>query len=280
MAFAPSVALGASTKPALGSSKFVTPLPSHSDEAHSTAPTMALRVGFARKSAGVGASSFGGMAKLYSKADTYMAKSILSQYLHMTNASGVYGVTCTEGSVKGAAEGARIRAENITFRNNQKSASKKYGDMYEYRKQAVVGANICSYETKLYCNYSKISEMYYLANSEALGNCSRYATPESAEEAAMVRYMDIQQKIAVNSSGVYSPSCNEGACKGQAEDLRVASLAAAYRNGMKSKIQVLAEKYNQRRHGYVMTRGCSYEDDLITSYPALGASMRSKATGY
>ena len=281
-AFASSVALSTRSHATIGSSKFLTSLPTHSDgEISSVAvPTMALRTGFARKTTGVGRASFGGMASVYEKAGKYMAKSVRSQYLQMANPKGTYNVTCTEGTVKFAAEGTRVRALGLEFRSRQANASKKYGDMYEYRKQALAADHICNYESKLFCNYSEVSETYCTARSEAGGTCERYASPDSIEEAAMVRYMDIQQKIAVNPSGVYSTSCNEGTYKGQAEDLRVAALATAYRNGMKPIGAVLQEKYNQRKFGHVMTRGCSYEDGLITNYPALGAGMRSKSAGY
>ncbi len=125
-----------------------------------------------------------------------------------------------------------------------------------------------------------MSKSYVYARSEAKGTCDRYATPESVEEAAMARYMDSAQRAAANPSGVYNQSCVEGACKEQAEDLRVATLAAAYRNGQKPTLQLLQEKYNQRQFGYVQCHGCSYEEELVTKYPAVGANFRVKAYGH
>lgn len=245
----------------------------------STGPTMALRQSL-RKNAGTAASRFGGVANIMTKADNYMAMSVQKQYIAMTQPSGVYTPHCTEGTTKGAAEFTRVRALNTAFRATQKAAGKKYFDMYEYRKAAIAADHICAVEEKQFCSMSKLAETYTISRAEAYGTCDRYATPETVEEAAMARYLDIQQKIKVNPSGVYNSSCNEGAAKEQAEDLRVATLGAAYRQGMKPANQILQEKYNQRKYGYTQTHGCSYEDELVTKYPAVGAGFRSMAYGY
>lgn len=96
----------------------------------------------------------------------------------------------------------------------------------------------------------------------------------------MLRYMDIQQNNAANPSGVYNMSCNEGAAKGQAEDIRIAALNAAYRNAQKPMGVLLQEKFNQRKQGYAFANGCNYEEGLISKYPAIGAAFRSKSYGY
>lgn len=242
-------------------------------------PRMALRAGITR-SAGTAASKFGGVDKLLSKADEYMAKSVAMQYYAMSQPSGVYTSQCTEGSVKGAAEAARVRALNTEFREKQKSPAQVYGNMYEYRLAATYADHICSVEAKQFSQFSKLSKTYCLARAEAMGTCDRYATPESVEEAAMLRFMDIQQKASVSGSGVYNSQCNEGSCKGAAEDLRVAALAQAYRQAQKSTGKLLQEKYNQRQWGYLFANGCSYEEDLISKFPAIGANFRLKAYGY
>lgn len=198
----------------------------------------------------------------------------------MCNPTGEYGVTCTEGSVKGAAEGTRIRALGNEFRARQSSPFKKYYDLFENRKQAIAADHICQAEENLYCDYPKLAAGYCLARSEAYATCSRYATPETIEEAAMLRYMDMQQNMAANPTGVYNTYCNEGSSKFQAEDIRVASLNASFRQGQKGLGQVLQEKYNQRKYGYVQCHNCSYEEGLVSKYPAIGAAFRSKVYGY
>eukprot|EP00171_Calliarthron_tuberculosum_P013198 IDg13198t1 len=152
--------------------------------------------------------------------------------------------------------------------------------MYENRRIATHVDHICAVEAKQFSQFSKMAKTYVLARAEAYGTCDRYATPESVEEAAMARYMDIQQKNKANPSGVYNSSCNEGAARYQAEDLRIAALAAAFRQGQKPASVLLQEKFNQRKHGYFMSNGCSYEEDLISKYPAIGACFRSKSYGY
>lgn len=214
------------------------------------------------------------------KADTYMAKGVLRQYLNMSNPTGEFGVQCTEGSVKGAAEAARIRALNTRFRGRQASVSAKYGNMYDNRKMAVSSSHQCHHEESQFVDYPSMTACYNTSKSEALGTCYRYATPETVEEAAMLRYMDIAQNVAANPSGVYSIACNEGASKGASEDLRVASLNAAFRNGQKPVGQLLNEKYQQKKYGYAACHGCNYEEGLVSLYPAIGAAFRPKTYGY
>ena len=209
-----------------------------------------------------------------------MAQSVLKQYLAKSNPTGEYGVQCTEGSVKFAAEAQRVRALNTRFRAQQARPALKYGRMYENRKNSIVGSHECSHEESQFADYRKVAETYNLAKSEALGACIRYATPETVEEAAMLRYMDIQQNNAANPSGVYNSSCNEGSCKGASEELRVAALNAAFRNGQKPTGQILQEKYEQKKAGYAACHGCNYEESLVSSYPAIGAAFRPKYYGY
>ncbi|KAI0560199.1 Gamma 31 kDa subunit of phycoerythrin [Gracilaria domingensis] len=240
---------------------------------------MALRQSIV-KPIGLPVSAFGGVATILDKADEYMAKSVRTQYIQISQPTGVYGVQCTEGSVKGAAEVSRILALNARFRALQSSPFKKYGDLYENRKNAIVSSAMCHHEESQFSDYPKMSSTYNIARSEANGSCIRYATPESIEEAAMMRYMDIQQNNAANPSGVYSTACNEGAAKGQAEDTRVAALNVAYRNAQKPLGQILKEKYQQKKYGYIQCHGCNYEEQLVSKYPAIGAAFRPKSYGY
>lgn len=232
------------------------------------------------KPVGLAESMFGGVGGLLGKADDYMGKSISKQYLNIANPTGVYSVQCTEGSVRGAAEVTRVRALNAIFRASQSSPSKTYFDLYENRKAAISSSHQCHHEEKQFCDYNSVCESYNQTKAEAHGQCIRYGTPETIEEAAMVRYMDIQQNNAANPSGVYNTSCNEGSCRGQSEDLRVLGLNAAFRNGQKPLIQLFQEKYNQRKAGYAACHGCTYEEGIVCDYPAVGAAFRSRTYGY
>lgn len=279
IAFATNVAVTVS-KPSVATTSFKTALPNHAEPTPSAATTMILRTAL-RKPAGTGyATAFGAISGILKEADIYMSKCVKNQYLAMANPSGVFGLQCTEGSVKFAAEGSRVRALGTQFRALQKSPFKKYSDIYENRKNAIINSHGCSYEESLFSNYPRVAAVYNVAQSEATGSCFRYASPETVEEAAMLRYMDIQTKTSVNPTGVYNTSCNEGTVKNQAEEIRVAALNTAYRQGQKSTIKLLSEKYEQKKSGYAASHNCSYEEGLVSSYPSLGACFRSKSWGY
>lgn len=275
-AFTTSVPIG-SVKPSLSTS--FTHAPICARPVTNSATTMILRNTVKPKPIGID-TMFGGVGAILQTADTYMADTVRRQYKKMANPMGVYGVQCTEGSVKFAADRARIRSLNADFRMKQRSTSKKYFDMYQNRKEAIYASHECHHEESQFCDYPGVTATYNIAKAEAHGQCSRYATPETVEEAAMFRYMDIQQNNAANPTGVYSSACNEGAAKGQAEYVRVAALNAAYRVAQKPVGQLLQEKYNQRKQGYAFAHGCNYEEGLINLYPAIGAAFRSRTYGF
>jgi hypothetical protein len=254
-----------------------------------TGPTMALRVGL-RRSAGTRASRFGGVADILTKADNYMARSIVMQYKKTACGSGTYGVQCTEAtsSYGRSADAARVAALNARFRNLQRSPSKVYGDMFENRRQAIKGKN-CHHEEVQFMNNSASAAAFVLGKAEATGSCDKYAIPESVEEAAMMRYINIQQMAKI-VGGVIPSACVDGASKGAADDARVAQLASkckcrphcldtnrhkqscspdlslffirfldvSDRNAQKPTGQLLQEKYNQVQHGLGFTNGCTY----------------------
>lgn len=282
-AFSASTPLAAA-KPAYTSTFTHAPLCPRRSAPTPVGPTMALRSTRLRtaaqpKSIGI-SSTFGGVGRILAKADKYMASSVNRQYTRIAVPSGVYAAQCTEGSFKSAAEQARVRALNARYRQLQRSPSKMYFDLYENRKNAIGTSHQCHHEETQFCNYSQVAAAYNGGKSEAMGQCGRYATPETVEEAAIVRYMGIQQNIAANPSGVYNIYCNEGAAKGQAEFVRVAQYNVAFRNGQKPTGQLLQEKYNQRQQGYAACHGCSYEEGLVSRYPAIGATFRPKTYGY
>lgn len=278
-AFTPSTALP-TNKAAIGCSSFTTALPLERPVKVSSAPTMLLRT-LNRKTFGGGLLTKRRSAEgILRKAEEYMGTSVRKQYLALSNPLGTFSVQCTEGSIRGAADFARVRALNTDFRKKQASASKRGFDLFENRRNAIVNSHECSHEERQFSKYAKVAETYNMARMEYTGACARYASPESVEEAAMMRYMDIQQKIAVNPSGVYNIWCNEGAAKGQADDVRVAALNTAYRQGQKSINRLLDEKYQQRKAGFIACHGCNYEEGLVSNFPAIGASFRSKSYGY
>lgn len=276
-AFAPVTPMVAA-KPTLGTN-FSTPLAARPVR-ESGAPTMVLRTKLARPTGSGTAQSFSVVGKILAKADEYMANCVRHQYIQMTNPSGTFGLQCTEGAVSGMTEVARVRSLAATFRASQRGPSQKSFDMYENRKNSITSSHGCHHEEKQFSDYSKVSASYNVGKSEAEGSCFRYASPETVEEASLLRFMDIQAKISVNPSGVYNTACNEGTVRGQAEDIRVAALNTAYRQGQKSVIRLMDEKYAQKRQGYAASHGCNYEEGLVANNPSLGACFRSKSYGY
>lgn len=279
IAFAANSLLSA-TKPSIVSRTFTTALPSHHDAPIPILPCRVLHAVLTRPGGIDAATGSSIYRSTISKAEKYMAKSVCQQYLAKANASGVFGVQCTEGSVRDAAEVARVRSLGMDFRMRNKSAFKRAADMYENRKNAIINAHECNHEESQFAQYPSVAATYNIAQSEASGSCFRYASPETVEEAALLRYMDIQTKIAANPTGVYNVWCNEGTVKDQAEDIRIAALNTAFRQGQKPLVKLLAEKYEQRKQGYVMAHGCSYEESLVSKFPSLGACFRSKSYGF
>lgn len=263
----------------IGASSFATPLDAAPRRAVVAGPTMALRQGL-RKSAGTAANNFGGVSNILTAADDYMARSVTMQYKATACPTGTYGVQCTEAtsSYGRSADAARVAALNAKFRMSQRSPSKLYGDMYENRRQALKGKN-CHHEETQFTAYSRMSASFVLGRSESLGTCDKYAIPESVEEAAMMRYIHIQQQ-AKAVGGVIPSACVEGASKGAAEDARVAQLASKYRNAQKPTGQLLQEKYNQVQHGLGFSNGCNYEEGVCVAYPAVAASFRPTTYGF
>lgn len=242
-------------------------------------PSMALRQSL-RKSAGTKGSNFGGVANILTAADQYMAKSINMQYKATACPTGTYGVQCTEstGKLGRTADAARVAALNLKFRQSQRSPRKVYGDMFENRKQALKGT-ICHTEEKMFQNYSTSTASFVLGRAESTGACDKYGIPESVEEAAMMRFMHIQQQ-AKAVGGVIPTSCVEGASKGAADDARVAQLASKYRNAQKPTGQLLQEKFNQVKHGLSFANGCNYEEGIVINYPSVGSCFRPTTYGY
>lgn len=244
-----------------------------------TGPTMGLRPAL-RSNTAVGG-IIGGAASIMAGADDYMARTIVMQYKATACASGVYGVQCTEstGKLGRSADAARVAAGNLKFRMSQRSAAKFYGDMYENRKQALKGT-ICHTEESKFQTYGKSTAAFVLAKAESTGACDKYGIPESVEEAAMMRYMHIQQQSKACPAGVIPSSCVEGASKGAADDARVAQLASKYRNAQKATGQLLQEKYNQVKHGISFSNGCHYEESICAEYPAVASAFRASTYGY
>eukprot|EP00168_Porphyra_purpurea_P014622 TRINITY_DN4245_c0_g1_i1.p5 TRINITY_DN4245_c0_g1~~TRINITY_DN4245_c0_g1_i1.p5 ORF type:complete len:181 (-),score=62.59 TRINITY_DN4245_c0_g1_i1:5-547(-) len=158
-----------------------------------------------------------------------MAGCVAAQYKATAVPSGVYSTACTEGTVQGAADAARVAALSARFRAGHRSTAAKYGDFYEARRQAIAGTHGCSHEERLVGAYPRVAAAMVAGQSEAARACVRYAAPASPAEAYMAASVDRQMKGRGAVGGTYAPSCTDGAAGGEAEAKRVAALGARFR---------------------------------------------------
>jgi len=192
-----------------------------------------------------------------------------------------YSTACTEGTVQGAADGARIAALSARFRAGHRSTAAKYGDFFEARRQAITASHGCSYEERLVGTYPRVAAAMTLGAAEASRACVRYAAPASPAEAYMAASVDRQMKARAAAGGTYAPSCTDGSVGGEAEAARVAALATRYRTGAapagaRAAAAYAASKYARVHFGH----GCSYEEGVFDTYPAVAAGMRPSTARY
>eukprot|EP00168_Porphyra_purpurea_P012910 TRINITY_DN3467_c0_g1_i1.p3 TRINITY_DN3467_c0_g1~~TRINITY_DN3467_c0_g1_i1.p3 ORF type:complete len:265 (+),score=44.36 TRINITY_DN3467_c0_g1_i1:2-796(+) len=144
-----------------------------------------------------------------------MAGCVAAQYKATAVPSGVYSTACTEGTVQGAADAARVAALSARFRAGHRSTAAKYGDFYEARRQAIAGTHGCSHEERLVGAYPRVAAAMVAGQSEAARACVRYAAPASPAEAYMAASVDRQMKGRGAVGGTYAPSCTDGAAGGR-----------------------------------------------------------------
>lgn len=213
--------------------------------------------------------------------DDYIANCVRRQYIAKQNASGVFGPSCTEGTVRGAAEDSRVAALAARFRRRQRPSAVSFADLFETRRRATVLAGGCNYEEMLVRRYADSALATVVGSSETIGACSRYIAPESVEEKYMAKCVERAASARSAASGVYTVMCCDGTTKGAAETKRVASLATAYRQKWRSGLAKEAYKYNVAKFARVnYSNMCSYEDALFEKYPAVAASMRPDYARY
>lgn len=276
MAFVSAVPVGAARVTVYGAQKssFVSTSPAPAAAAATTpaGPTMLLSARV-RKVSGGFSTKGGSYAQIASKSDKYLAQTITQQYKKTAAAGGVYNVQCTEGSVAGMAEYKRVAAKTRAFRDLQKTASQKYGDLYAMRAASIQVAHGCHTEEKMLVNNPQAAASYVVGKRESLRQCVRYASPESVEENYIASKVQDQMLKAAAPYGVFT-RCTDGTVKGQAEEMRVAALNAAFRTQQVSTNTLTQTKYNQAAFGRSQANGCNYEECLCTEYPAAAASFQ------
>lgn len=210
--------------------------------------------------------------------ETYMAKCVANQYKATACSNGTYSVRCTEGTVSGQADLARIASLAQDFRAFQRTPSQKFADMYENRRLAISAAHGCTYEENLLSSYNNVASAFVRGREEAMGSCSRYTATDAANASPAEQYMsrcvDAQVKRGAVASGVYGTACMDGSVSGMAENKRIVAMSAAYRMGQISKIAKQQRMYDVRRHAVdTYAHMCSYEEDLFNKYPAVATAM-------
>lgn len=215
------------------------------------------------------------------RVDEYIAECARRQYIAAQNNSGVYSPTCTESTVSGGAEEARVASLAASFRRRQVLGVQSYTDYYETRRFATALSNGCNYEENLVGRFPAAAAMTILGTLEKEGVCSRYATPLNKAESYMSECVERAASARATQYGVYGILCSDGTTKGAAESKRVSCLASKYRNGFMNPLVKIQIKYNQSKFARdYYSHGCSYEDRLFSNYSAVAASMRPTTARY
>lgn len=209
------------------------------------------------------------------KADEFMAKNILRQYKEFAVPTGEYSVKCAEGTTQGQAEEKRIFSRESAFRQSQKPVNIRMKEKYDARKKAFIAANGCNAEEEKFKMYPMSTRVYTMAKNEAMGTCTRYVNPQSIAENYMMNSVMNQVRMKGCPYGEYTGGdCTEGFVKGQAEERRVAVLAAEYRAAQMSAAETTRSVYNAPKAA-VMYYGheCSHEEKQFYDMPAVAAAM-------
>lgn len=192
------------------------------------------------------------------KADKYMAENcVTAQYKAVSNPTGVYSISCTEGASKLQAEESRELANLAGFRQMQRPLNRKYFDYFETRKMATSMSHGCSYEEKLVANFPKAASAMVRGYSEAKSLCVRYNNANSPEEAYMAKAVDMQYKAMAVPGGVYGPTCADGNTAGLADFKRVQAISARFRANQMSDLAKEQAKFDARLFARSMFRTCN-----------------------
>eukprot|EP00183_Erythrolobus_madagascarensis_P005752 CAMPEP_0185845638 /NCGR_PEP_ID=MMETSP1354-20130828/1545_1 /TAXON_ID=708628 /ORGANISM="Erythrolobus madagascarensis, Strain CCMP3276" /LENGTH=419 /DNA_ID=CAMNT_0028545635 /DNA_START=33 /DNA_END=1292 /DNA_ORIENTATION=- len=216
-------------------------------------------------------------------ADQYLSNSLKQQFKAAAIPSGVYLPQCTEGTVKGAAEHARVSALAKQFRMKQRSPAAAAFDLFEGRRMAIKAvAHDCEYEEAIFRKFVAAGATFVLGTSEKALACDRYVTEEGgAANAFMERSVQRAMKQRATGGGIYGTSCMDGSVKGMAEDARIAGEAVKYRARQMSAGAKEGAKFAARKQARDwFTNGCEYEEGLVAKFPEAAAAMRPATTRY
>lgn len=124
--------------------------------------------------------------------------------------------------------------------------------------------------------YARLLSVTALRSKRLGGDPDLLCTRFVAADKYMANTVTLQYKAAAVATGIYSVRCTEGVIKGQAEEARNAALSMQFRMKQRSTVNKFADYVETRRKAIVACKGCSYEEALISKYPA---SARAMVTG-
>uniref|UniRef100_A0A7S2ZJ35 Uncharacterized protein n=1 Tax=Rhodosorus marinus TaxID=101924 RepID=A0A7S2ZJ35_9RHOD len=212
--------------------------------------------------------------------DLFMADKITKAYKSKTMQNGIYSTLCTEGTTKGAADTARVRALHYEFRQKQKPMNLRKRELFENRKEAIISANGCHHEEEMFSTYKTATLAYNAKKAEAAMACSKYSMPETLAENYMAECVNKQLLAKAVPNGVYGFNCLDGTTKDHAEQLRIATVAGAFRTSqMSESVRQGARREQVKRALALYTHNCHHEEKLFSAYPAVAATMRGGAYG-
>mmetsp|Transcript_9100 Transcript_9100/g.16372 ORF Transcript_9100/g.16372 Transcript_9100/m.16372 type:complete len:276 (-) Transcript_9100:93-920(-) len=95
----------------------------------------------------------------------------------------------------------------------------------------------------------------------------------AAADAYFARSVTRQYKNTAVPFGVYLPQCTEGTIKGMAEEKRSAALSREFRLKQRSPAMKAHALFENRKQAIIGAHNCSYEEKLVSKYPALAAAF-------
>lgn len=216
-----------------------------------------------------------GANKILMKYDEYCAKGMMQVFKRSAVPFGYYTSKCTEGTVKGAAHEKRAFNRTQAFRQSQKPVNVRLNELYEARRCAFIMANNCSREEDQFKGMPISCATYMQGKAEMMGTCYRTVVPGSTAEdyiASGVRSQLTAKSLPWGEYGV--GSCMEGFKKGDAEERRVAALAAEFRAQQQSAAAITGQQYESSRTAVKLyASDCHHEQQQLFNWPATAAAL-------
>lgn len=193
----------------------------------------------------------------------------------VATATGVYTVQCTEATAgSNTAEATRMAVLAKQFRLRQASASTRFADLFNTRRAAIIAATGSHVQEAYAVSFPARASAVVAGRAESMLACSRYFKDVSKAEDYMYECVEKQYKALRVPNGEYSTLCADGRTSGDAENARVAAMAAQFRGGQLSGIQKAQGRYNASLEACANGRGCSYEEEVYVNYPKVAGAIR------